>query len=299
MTRSALLLPAFAALSLSLGAQEVRQQGMALTLPASTDAQRWDVLSGNFVAFIVAGIAHAKSLGKTADDFGRFTGTLVAKGWGPPKSGTALQFVRGLAPNFAGYPGADVQVTATSDTSATLRLRRSYLAFFGPTRTAYGVTADEYEHVTRGILASISQYLGLRSTMRVEGDWATVTVTGRGSAAPASTFPIGTYAATFSDSVVKAHPQLAGAWEITYMPNGHHTLRHDGSPFIEGDYEVTLDQIAYPHAEVGAPGITACSTPATYQWSIDPRTKNISFQLLADDCAPRIAFATNVTLKKR
>ena len=33
------------------------------------------------------------------------------------------------------------------------------------------------------------------------------------------------------------NPDLAGAWEITYMPNGHHVLRHNGAPFIEGDYE--------------------------------------------------------------
>ncbi len=299
MRRSALLLPAFAAFSFTLGAQDVRQQGTTLMLPASTDAQHWEVLSGNFVAFILAGIAHARSLGKTADDFGRFTGNLVAKGWGPPKSGTALQFVRGLAPNFAGYPGADVQVSATSDTSATLRFRRSYLGFFGPTRTAYGVTADEYERVSRGILAALAQYLGLRSTMRFEGDWATVTVTGRGSAAPSTIFPVGTYAASFSDSVVKAHPALGGEWDVSYMPNGHHVLRHDGSPFIEGDYEVTLDQITYPHPETASPGVTGCSTPAVYHWTVDPVTKNISFERLADDCEPRVEFVTNVTLRRK
>jgi hypothetical protein len=63
MRRVALLLPAFAALPLPLGAQEVRQQGAALTLPAYTESQLWEGLSGNFTAFVLAGISQAKSLG--------------------------------------------------------------------------------------------------------------------------------------------------------------------------------------------------------------------------------------------
>ena len=87
-------------------------------------SQGWPVRQ--LTAAIVAGVAQAKALGKTPDDVGRFTGNLVAKGWGPPSSGY-----------------------------------------------------------------------------------------------------------------------------------------HNGSPFIEGEYEVSLDQIAFPHAETGAPGVTACTTPAT------------------------------------
>src|SRR4051812_9699476 len=116
----ALLLPGLAALAVHVGAQEVRQQGTALTLPAYKDAERWERLSGNFIAFVVAGISQAKSSGKTAADFGRFAGDLVARGWGPPNSGTALVLVRGMAVNIAGFPGSDVEVAATSDTSATL-----------------------------------------------------------------------------------------------------------------------------------------------------------------------------------
>ena len=300
MRRSAVLVPAFATVSLTLGAQEVRQQGAALTLPPYTESQLRQGLSGNVTASIVAGIAQAKALGRSAADFGGFAGNLVAKRWGPPNSGTAIQFARGLAFNFAGYSGAEVQLTATTDTSATLRLRRSYyLPFFGPTRQAMGVTVDEYEQLTSALLATIAQYLGLRTTMRFEGEWATVAVTGRGSAASSSAFPTGTYTAALSDSVVSAHPELAGAWEITYMPNGHLALRHNGAPFIEGDYEVTVDQIAFPHADTGAPGVTACSTPAVYRWMMEPRTSHLRFERLADECAPRVAFTTNVSLTKK
>lgn len=300
MRRSALLVSLCATLSLTLGAQEARQQGTALTLPAYTDSQLRDGLTGNLNAVVVVGVAQAKSLGRTAADFGRFGGSLVARRWGPPNSGTAIRYVRGLAFNFAGYSGAEVRVTATSDTSATVRMhRRYYLSFFGPSRQALGVTVDEYEQMTRALVSTIGQYLGLRSTMRFDGDWATVTVTGRGSAAPWVDFPNGTYTAAFSDSAAKTHPELAGAWEITYMPNGHLVLRHDGSPFIESDYEVSVDQIAFPHPEMGSPGITPCSTPAAYRWMIDARTKNIRFERLADDCAPRVAFLTNVSLTKK
>lgn len=76
-------------------------------------------------------------------------------------------------------------------------------------------------------------------------------------------------------------------------------LRHNGSPSIEGDYEVTLDQIAFPHAEMGASGMPTCSTPAAHQWFTDARTKEIRFARLFDDCAPRVDWVTNVRLTKK
>lgn len=299
MRRFALLLAAFAALASRVDGQDVRQQGATLTLPTYSDSALWQGASGNLIAVIVAGISHAKSLGKTPADFGRYSANLVAEGWGPPNSGRAIPYVRALAFNFAGYPGSSVQISATSDTSATLRYRRTYLSFFGSTRKAFGVTVDEYDQMTAALLGSIARYLGLRATARFDGEWTTVAATGRGSAVPAAVFPSGTYVASFDESVLKEHPDLAGAWEITYMPNGHHVLRHNGAPFIEGEYEVSLDQIAFPRAETGAGGMPACSTSAAYQWIADARTKDIRFARLFDDCAPRVEWVTNVRLTKK
>ena len=83
MRRLALLLLVSGAFSPRLGAQEVRQQGTPLMLCAYTDSQLWEGLSGNLTAVLVAGIAHGKSLGKTPEDVGRFSGRLVEKNWGP------------------------------------------------------------------------------------------------------------------------------------------------------------------------------------------------------------------------
>lgn len=301
MRQLVLLFPAFAALPLSLGAQEVRQQGKALTVPVYTDAQRLNRLAGNFNAFMVAGIAQAKSLGKSAEDFGRFTGDLVASGWGPPQSGTALAFARGMAANFAGFPGGEAEVTATSDSSATVRYRRSYLTYFGPTRVMYGITVEEYERVQAGVVSRIANYLGLRAQLRNEGDWTVVTVNGRGSAAPSSVFPTGTYTGSINAQAVKDYPDLVGSWEVTFMPNGHYAIRKNGAFFIEGDYELSLDQFSIPHADTGTGGVgvKACKTPATYRWVVNAETKALTFGRLADDCQPRINFLTHVTLTKK
>src|SRR5437763_14410159 len=148
MRRFALLLAAFATLASRVDGQAVRQQGATLTLPTYSDSALWQGASGNLIAVIVAGISHAKSLGKTPADFGRYSANLVAEGWGPPNSGRAIPYVRALAFNFAGYPGSSVQISATSDTSATLRYRRTYLSFFGSTRKAFGATVDEYDQMT-------------------------------------------------------------------------------------------------------------------------------------------------------
>jgi hypothetical protein len=301
MRRVALMLLAFTALAAApgLGAQEVQQQGKALTFPAYSADQRWNRTAEHFYAFFIAGIAHAKSLGKTPEQYGRFIGDLVAPSWGRPGSGSAIGVSRGWVYNFEAMPRGDAEASAVNDTLVVLRYRRTYVPFFGPTRSAFGVTLDEYERAFVALGTRINEYLGLHTRFRVDGDFHVVTISGRGKAVGAATFPTGTYTISFSADAVQKDPDLGAAWEITYTPNGHLTLRKNGATLLENDYEITFDQFTLLHADARTDGVNGCTTPATYRWRFDSQTQRLTLVPLVDECAARADWISKaITMRK-
>ena len=296
---SLLAFTAFAAPVRPLHTQEVRQQGKPLTVPAYSAEVRWNRTAQHFYAFFIGGIAHAKSLGRTPEAFGRFLGDLYASGWGQPQSGTAIAVARTWYFNFEALPKADAQLVAVDDTTAVLRHRRTHVAFFGPTRAVSGVTLDDYDRAFAAAGTRINEYLGLHTRITVEGEWNVITISGRGSAVRTTTFPVGTYAVSFSAEAVQRDPSLAGTWEVTYTPNGHLTLRHDGAVLLENDFEVTFDQFALLHADVLKSGDKGCTTTATYRWGADDRAGRLTFARLTDDCQPRVDWFVNAVLTRK
>ena len=162
-----------------LHAQAPGQQG-GIMVPALSDQERWDRLSTLMVASFTAGIASYKALGKTAEDYGHYLGELFAPGWGAPNSGSAIPVARGGLFNYSSFRGSDAEFVSASDTAATIRFRRTHVAFFGAQRTAIGVSLDEYDQMTNAFNERLCAHLGLRCTIRNDGDWSYWTYTGRG-----------------------------------------------------------------------------------------------------------------------
>lgn len=285
-------LVAAAIIAAPLAAQNVQQQAQSVVVGGATDQQRWQAAAGNLEAFMVAGIAQAKAAGRTPEDFGRLAGQLFAPEWGPANSGTPLDVARGTLRNMLGFPGTDGQIEAATDTSATIRYRRAYAAFFGPTHAALGVTLDEYDRALDATFGAIANYLGVRYASHVDGDFTEATFAGRGSAAPAEAFPLGTYAVTFSPQALQDAPELDGDWEVTFDSTGHAIGRNAGSVVADVNFTVHLDQLTVTGED--------CGTPAVYRWHVDPTTKALSFTALTDDCSPeRATFLTRGVFGKR
>jgi len=246
------------------------------------------------VASFTAGIASYKALGKTAEDYGHYLGELFAPGWGAPNSGSAIPMARGGLFNYSALRGSDAEFVSASDTAAIIRFRRTHVAFFGAQRTVIGVSLDEYDQMTNAFNERLCAHLGLRCTIRNDGDWSYWTYTGRGRAAVVA-FPRGTYSVTLGAQDVQHNAPLAGTWEFAWTPSGRFSVRQDGKVQVEGEYALALDQIAIKNET----GPLACPGPATYRWVVDPTTNSLFFGRLADDCDGRVQVLTTRGFTKK
>jgi hypothetical protein len=256
-----------------------------LKLPSFTDQQRWARITDLAVVNIAAAMTYAKSRGQTPDDYGRFLATQYAPGWGKQGSGDAVRVFRGVYRNYMSFSGGVAQPLAVSDTMVTARVRRSWVPLFGDKKVLYGTTLDEFERSMRLANEGIASYLGVRYQERVDGDWVTMTIRGRGSAAPPAAFPAGTYAIAMSSQDAGDMPELAGEWVVTFSPNGRFTASHDGALAVEGRYDLVLDQITLRNET----GPMACSppVPVTYRW-VRPADDRLRLVPLDDGCGGRV-----------
>lgn len=269
-----------------LAAQEPRQQDKPpVTVPAYTDQQRWNRARFHIVSFIVAGIAHAKARGESAEQYGRFLGDLFGPGWGPINTGYPIRVARATLFNFAAMPGSEAHIAEASDTSATVQYRRTHVQQFGAERQISGVTLDEYDRALRATHERIAGHLGLRYDERVDGDWNVATVRGRGSAA-VTNFPRGTYVVTLAPADT-GRAELAGSWDVTYAPDGRYTVRRNGETVVQGAYDLRLDELT-TRDETGP---RACAGPGTYRWAVNARGELVVGRL-SDACEGRTRFLT-------
>jgi len=274
--------------------QEVQQQAKTITFPSFTVEQNWARAVSLLNANIVAGFGYAKSRGTSADDYGRWLGKTFAPGWGQPNAGTAIRYARGIQNGFRAFPGTNVEVLNVTDTLATMRVSRAYVtSYFGATKQMYGVTLDEYDRVFAVAYEEIGRYLGLRYQQRIDGDWLTMTISGRGKDA-VTDFPRATFTIDLTAQDPGVNPDLVGSSEVTFATNGHYTISHGGKPYLIADYDLSLDEVVFSKA----PGVE-CSRPGRYRWTVNPVNGNLSFGRLLDDCAQRAAFFTRRAFTKK
>jgi hypothetical protein len=123
--------------------------------------------------YICTGIAYAKTLGKTTDDFAHFVGN--AHSWDEIKGkglSPAVQLLYGL---IRLYKNGKFEIVFESDTLVTMRSNRPYMLYFndGP---MLGVSIDEFERCLWGHIAILADRVGLLFKYRIEGDQITSTL---------------------------------------------------------------------------------------------------------------------------
>ena len=90
-------------MSTTLVAPIVAQQQATQDLPTYTTEQRWERASRLLTVTWAVGIAHAKSIGQSVEEYGEFLAKLASPGWGEPGSGS-LEIIRGIRIFLLSHP---------------------------------------------------------------------------------------------------------------------------------------------------------------------------------------------------
>jgi hypothetical protein len=136
-----------------------------LTPPSFEEISRFVVWRTDY--YICTGIAYAKSIGKTAEDFTVFLGSthnweeFRGKGLEPP-----VQLLHLL---IKSYRGGEFEILTQSDTCVTLRFNRPYTRFFddGP---LLGISLDEFEACLWNHIAIMAERIGLDFAIKIDDD---------------------------------------------------------------------------------------------------------------------------------
>lgn len=158
----------------TLGTAYAVQQQTTIELPTYTPEQRWERASSQVTVSFVAGIAYAKSMGQSVEEYSESLSKLFAPGWGEPGSGS-LSIIQGVHRNMMLWQGAQFDIMEASEVSVTARSNRPWARYFGENKMWYGVTLDEFESMFQIFNHRIAEHLGLSFEGRIEGDWLYLT----------------------------------------------------------------------------------------------------------------------------
>lgn len=125
----------------------------------------WAIWRTDF--YICTGIAYAKTLGKTTDDFAQFVG--YAHSWNAINDKdlpAAVQIIYGL---IRLYEDGKLEILSESDTLVTMKSNRPYKPYFND-GDMLGVTIDEFERCLWGHIAILAERKGLDFKYKIKDD---------------------------------------------------------------------------------------------------------------------------------
>ena len=158
-------------ISLSVYAQEKSKQSETkIELPELYLEQKLDRSAMNLTAFIVGGIAYAKSMDQTPEQFGTFIGGILAPSWEDVKGKGLKPFIEGLYKNFQTDKNCQLEIISASKKTVNVKMKRfgdSTVKDYGET----GVTVHDYDRCMWKIMQSITNYLGFYYEQGSQDDW--------------------------------------------------------------------------------------------------------------------------------
>ena len=149
-----------------------------IELPQLKIEQKWHVARNNLTALSMAGIAFAKSLGKTPEDFGKFYGELVASTY-ESRVKNVKEFVQ-LIDTFGQIfysERENYKIEILNESKNSVDGKMSIPAAY-PLKywTDPGVTVEEYMRYWGKYLAVAAEHTEMEYKQRLEGDWVYFTV---------------------------------------------------------------------------------------------------------------------------
>lgn len=116
--------------------------------------------------YICTGIAYAKSLGQTVDDFAAFVASKHDLGSGDNRLPPVVKLFHFV---FESYPNGQFEIISESDSTVTMKSNRPYSTSFneGP---VLGVTLEEFERFLYQHIRIMASNIGIDFAYRTEGE---------------------------------------------------------------------------------------------------------------------------------
>jgi hypothetical protein len=152
--------------------QESQKLKKQLTDYSIEDKQSWAVWRTDY--YICTGIAFAKSLGMTANDFTAFVGS--KHNITSPNDTSINAVVRTLHLLITNYPKGQFEIITESNSSVSMKWNRPYKSYFGE-EPILGVTIEEFEAFLYGHAAIMTKRIGINFKYDIKVDTVFGTLT--------------------------------------------------------------------------------------------------------------------------
>lgn len=147
-----------------------------IELPQLSIEQKLERSVRNTSSREIVAIAYAKSLGKSAEDFGKFIGEKTAFFWKDIKGKGAVPFVQYWYRFLQTDKNCKMEIISVSEKTV-----KAKMTVYGETNlksySDLGVTLDEYASFYAKYAETLADYLGLDYEYKFEDGWIVFTVT--------------------------------------------------------------------------------------------------------------------------
>ena len=147
-----------------------------IQLPQLSIEQKLDRASRNISSREIVAIAYAKSLGKSAEDFGKFIGENTAFLWADIKGKGVVPFVQYWYRFLQTDKNSKMEIVSVSEKAI-----KAKMTVYGETNlksySDLGVTLEEYAGFYGEYAETLADYLGLEYKQKFEDGWIVFTVT--------------------------------------------------------------------------------------------------------------------------
>jgi hypothetical protein len=152
---------------LLLGANEAQSQTTLTQLPNLPIESKLNYSTWRTDYYICTGIAFAKSIGMTANDFAAFVGSKHSIT--SPNDTSISAVINTLNIAFSCYQKGKLELLTESNLTATMKWNRPYSEMFadGP---VLGVSLEEFESFLYGHIAILTKRIGIDFKYEIKGD---------------------------------------------------------------------------------------------------------------------------------
>jgi len=150
--------------------------GQIIQLPQLSLEQKLDRSARNTTTRDIVGIAYAKSMGKTPEDFGKYIGEHTAFFWADIKGKGSVPFVQYWYRFLQTDGNSKMEILSVSEKSV-----KAKMTVYGETNIKaladLGVTIEEYASFYGKYSETLADYLGLEYKQKFEDGWIVFSVT--------------------------------------------------------------------------------------------------------------------------
>ena len=169
-----IILRTFLVVFLFAGFISAQETATKIDLPELTLEQKVSRSAWGNTNFFVLGISFAKSVGKTAEDYGKHQVELWAPGWSANKR-SPIRMIRVTYLNSCANPNFKMEIFEASEAKVKGRMTVNGIGNFTG-GMYYGVSLDEYMSCGKVWREGLADYLGLVWEQDFDGEWINFTL---------------------------------------------------------------------------------------------------------------------------